>query len=172
MTYNNNTSSKTRVTPTHSGELGDHPVGGAVGAVVGAVAGAAAVGAAQGAAVGAMAGPAGLAAGVAIGGVIGALAGKGAAQIINPTTEDAYWSEHYTTRPYIEPNVTYDEYGPAYRHGIEAYGRFEGRRYEEIEPQLSKEWDKARGTSNLSWDKATPATRDAYDRLYNRTNDI
>jgi len=156
--------------PTHVGEYGDHPVGGAAGAVVGAVAAAAAVGAAQGAAMGTVAGLPGMAAGVAIGGVVGALAGKGLAQEINPTTEDAYWSENYKSRPYVDGTQDYTNYGPAYRNGIDAFTKNEGRTFDEIEPQLSKDWESER-SGNISWDKAKPAARDAYDRLYNRTND-
>jgi len=153
---------------THPGKHGDHPVGGAVGAVVGAAAGAAVAGAAQGALLGTVAGLPGMAAGVAIGGVVGALAGKGVAQEINPTTEDAYWSENYQTREYIDANSTYDSYGPAYRHGVDAYGRYEGRAFDEIEPKLGSDWDRARGASALPWDKAKPAARDAYERLRTR----
>jgi len=155
---------------THVGEYGDHPVGGAVGAAVGAVASAVAVGAAQGAAMGTLAGLPGMAAGVAIGGVVGALAGKGLAQEINPTTEDAYWSENYKSRPYVGEDQDYTYYGPAYRNGVDAFTKNEGKNFDEIEPQLSKNWESKGGTS-LSWDKAKPASRDAYDRLYNRRND-
>jgi hypothetical protein len=158
-------------TPTHVGSHGDHPLGGAVGAAVGAAAGAAAVGAAHGAALGAVAGVPGMAAGIAIGGVVGALVGKGAAQELNPTTEDAYWSENYKTRNYIEPNATYDAYGPAYRHGVNAYSKYSGQPFDAVEPNISKEWETARGNSTLSWDKARPASRDAYERLHNRIND-
>lgn len=156
---------------THVGKHGDHPLGGAVGAAVGAAAGGAAVAAAQGAALGSVAGLPGMAAGVAIGGVIGALAGKGAAQEINPTTEDIYWSENYKDRSYIEKDANYDSYGPAYRHGIDAYSRYEDSKFDDIEPTLRRDWEKARENSALSWDKARPAARDAYDRLRNRTND-
>lgn len=161
---------KTKVA-THEGKHGDHPVGGAVGAAVGAAAGAAAAGAAQCALVGTAAGLPGMAAGVAIGGVVGALAGKGLAQEINPTTEDVYWSENYQDRPYVEKDANYDAYGPAYRHGIDAYTKYEGRSFEEIEPKVSSDWEKAREDSTLPWDKAKPASRDAYERLQNRTND-
>jgi hypothetical protein len=156
--------------PTHVGKHGDHPLGGAVGAAVGAAAGAAATGAVQGAALGAVAGVPGVAAGVAIGGVVGALAGKAVAQEINPTTEDAYWSENYKTRPYVESNSSYDAYKPAYRHGVDAFTKYPDKSYDEIEPQLSKDWNNVRGNSTLSWDKAKPATRDAYERLAARKN--
>jgi len=133
-----------RETATHVGKHGDHPVGGAIGAAVGAAAGAAVAGAAQGAMLGTVAGLPGMAAGVAIGGVVGALVGKGAAQEINR---------------------------PAYRHGIDAYGRYEGRKFDEIEPSLSEDWEATQGDLDLPWDKAKPAARDAYDRLHNRFND-
>jgi len=157
-----NMSNKTKVA-THVGKHGDHPVGGAVGAAIGAAAGGAAVGAAQGVIAGTVAGLPGMAAGVAVGGVVGALAGKGIAQEVNPTTEDVYWSEHYKNRPYIEEDANYDTYGPAYRYGVEAYTRYEGRAFDDIEPTLSEEW-KNNGAP-LPWERARPASRDAYDRL-------
>ena len=166
MAYDN-----TAKVATPVGKSGDHPVGGAVGAAVGAAAGAAAVGAAQGAALGTVAGLPGMAAGVAIGGVVGALAGKGAAQEFNPTTEDAYWSENYKTRPYVELGASYDTYRPAYRHGIDAYGKYEGREFDDIESPLGKDLRTTQGDLNISWDKAKPAARDAYDRLRNSAND-
>jgi hypothetical protein len=162
------TDSKAKV-PTHVGKHGDHPVGGAVGAAVGAAAGAAAVGAAQGAALGTVVGVPGMAAGVAIGGVVGALAGKGVAQEINPTTEDVYWSENYKTCSYIKEGDTYEAYGPAYRHGIDAYSKYQGKNFDSVEPELKDEWDLS--GQSLPWHKARPATRDAYERLSTRIND-
>ena len=106
---------------------------------------------------------------MAIGGVIGALAGKEAAQIVNPTTEDAYWRDNYKHRAYFDSLTSYDSYAPAYRYGIEAYSTYVGRNFDEIESQLAKEWDSARGTSRLTWDTAKLAARDAYERLYDRS---
>jgi hypothetical protein len=117
---------------------------------------------------GAAAGPVGIAAGAGIGAVVGALAGKGIAQAVNPTTEDAYWENEYKKRDYVEPNAGYDNYGPAYRYGVDAYSRFEGRPFDQIEPQLGSDWNTARDKSTLEWDKARHATRDAYDRLHTR----
>ena len=111
-------------------------------------------------------------AGVAIGGVVGALAGKYAAQKVNPTTEDAYWETHYTDRSYVGQGESYDTYRPAYRHGVEAYTRSEGKRFEEVEPQMSKEWENVRGNSPLPWEKARPAAQDAYERLSQQRTQI
>lgn len=153
-------------TPTHPGKYGDHPIGGAVGAAVGAAAGAAAVGAAQGAALGTPGGVPGMAAGIAVGGVVGALAGKGLAQKINPTTEDAYWSYNYKFRPYVQKDETYDTYRNAYQHGISSFVKYEGRPYDEVEVDLSRDWSSQPDYVSLPWDKAKNAARDAYERLH------
>ncbi|PYQ16868.1 MAG: hypothetical protein DMF80_03235 [Acidobacteria bacterium] len=137
-----------------TGAPGSHPVGVGVGT---------AGGAAAGAAVGAVGGPVGSAVGAVVGGVAGGLAGKGAAEAVNPTAEDAYWRSNYATRPYVTPGSTYDTYRPAYQYGWESYAQYEGRRFDEVEPELARDWDASR--NRLSWDRAREATRDAWDRL-------
>src|ERR1035437_9999177 len=89
---------------------GSHPVGTGIGAVAG--------GAAAGAAVGTVAGPVGTIAGAAVGAVVGGLAGKGVAEMVNPTIEDAYWRENHSRQAYAKGRL-YDDYGPAYRIGYE-----------------------------------------------------
>src|SRR5260221_4354034 len=66
-----------------TGAPGAHPLGTGLGAVAG--------GAATGAAIGTVAGPVGTAAGIVAGAVVGGLAGKGVAEKVDPTVEDAYW---------------------------------------------------------------------------------
>lgn len=138
-----------------TGAPGSHPVGTGVGA---------AGGAATGAAIGAAAGPAGMLAGAAVGAVVGGLAGKGVAEMIDPTVEDAYWRENFSSRPYAA-GATYDEYGPAYRYGWETYPQFAGTAFDEVEPQLRSQWDYRRGDSDLDWERAKYATKDAWQRL-------
>ena len=140
-----------------TGAPGSHPVGTGVGAALGGVA--------AGAAVGSVAGPVGTAVGAAVGAVVGGLAGKGIAETIDPTAEDAYWRENYSSRPYVDAGLGYEEFGPAYGFGVDAYRRYPGRRYDEIEPDLERGWDSARGGSSLSWERARHATRDAWDRV-------
>src|SRR5436190_23626440 len=77
-----------------TGAPGAHPVGTGLGAAAG--------GMAAGAAVGSVAGPVGTAVGAAAGAVVGGLAGKGIAEMIDPTAEEAYWRENYTLQPYYE----------------------------------------------------------------------
>jgi uncharacterized protein (TIGR02284 family) len=136
-------------------EPGAHPVGTGVGAAGGAVAGAAA---------GTVAGPVGTMVGGVIGAVIGGLAGKAAAEAINPTAEEAHWRDNYTREPYYEQGRSFDDYGPAYMHGVR--GRMDHEAdWDTAEPRLASEWSNARASSGLNWEQARPATRAAWDRV-------
>ena len=140
-----------------SGAPGSHPVGTGLGAAAGGVA--------AGAAAGSVAGPIGTAVGAAIGAVAGGLAGKGIAEMIDPTVEEAYWRETYSSRPYVNNGASFDDYGPAYMYGVENYPRYAGRSFDEVEPELGREWQRAKGKSSLTWDNAKHATRDSWQRV-------
>lgn len=146
-----------------TGEPGAHPVGVAGGGSGGALAGAA-IG-------GAVGGPVGAIVGGAVGAVAGGLAGKGAAEAVNPTEEGNYWRQNHTNRPYFKNGMKYDDLEPGYRYGWESASKpeFTSRRFEEIEPDLSKNWDKFRGASKREWNDVKDATRDAYDRVRTRS---
>jgi len=104
--------------------------------------------------------------GAVAGGVVGGLAGKGVAESIDPTTEDAYWRENYTSRPYHDASYSYDDdLAPAYRHGWESRGRYADRSFDDAEPDLRRDWESAKAKSSLTWDRAKLATRDAWDRV-------
>ena len=137
--------------------VGAHPVGTVVGAVLG--------GAAAGAAAGTVVGPVGTAIGAAVGAIAGGLAGHGVAEMVDPAAEDSYWRENYRDRPYANGGASYDDLGPAYGYGVHAYSSHPGRSFDEVERDLSRDWDSARGTSSLDWQDAKQATRDAWDRL-------
>lgn len=140
-----------------SGEPGAHPVGTGVGATIGAMV--------AGAAAGSVVGPVGTVIGMAIGATLGGLAGKGVAENIDPTAEDAYWREQYRGRPYVESDASYDNYGPAYSYGVAAFDRHETQHFDLIEPELAKDWTAMRGNSDLPWDRARPAVKDAWERM-------
>jgi len=143
-----------------SGTPGAHPVGTGVGAAAG--------GLAAGALAGTMAaGPVGTVVGAAVGAVAGGLAGKGIAEAIDPTAEESYWRKTYSSRPYVKGGASFDDYGPAYRYGVDSYGRSRGRTFEQAEPELMRDWNRAKGTSSLTWDNAKHASRDAWQRLSN-----
>ncbi|MDZ4781340.1 MAG: hypothetical protein SGJ19_13895 [Planctomycetia bacterium] len=139
-----------------TGAPGAHPVGAGIGAATGGIA--------AGAAVGAVAGPIGAVVGAVVGGVAGGLAGKRVAEAMDPTVEEAYWREHFTSRPYYTQEAAFDDYSPAYRYGWEARGRGEHRSWSHAESDLAIGWEKARGNSKLGWEKAKLAARDAWER--------
>ncbi len=139
-----------------TGEAGAHPVGTGLGAALG--------GAAAGAVAGTVVGPVGTFVGAALGAVVGGLAGKSFAEVMDPTLEDAYWRDSYRERPYVEQGSSFDDYGPAYSMGGEAFGLYPGRSFDDIEPEMSRRWATARGASTLRWDRARHAARDAWNR--------
>lgn len=156
-----------------TGEPGAHPVGTGVGATAGG---------ATGAAIGSVAGPIGTAVGAVIGAVVGGLAGKGVAEVIDPTAEDAYWREHHDDQPYADESGMYVDWEPAYRAGYTGYR--EGKSFDEREADLRMEFEggmqKAESetdpastpgtmqnnlsTNPLRWDAAREAARAAYER--------
>ena len=145
-----------------TGAPGAHPIGTGVGA-----ASAGATGAAMGAMVG---GPVGAVIGGAIGAVAGGLAGKGVAEKINPTVEDAYWRDNYSNRPYVAPDASFADFGPAYGYGLNASGLHPTRSFDDAEKELAQGWEGARGTSALEWENARNATRDAWERVRSGRN--
>lgn len=140
----------------------DHPVGTAAGATAGAVYGAGAGGV--------VGGPVGAVIGGVVGAVAGGAAGRGAAELVNPTEEDKYWRDNYRNRPYYSTGREYTEYEPAYRYGWESASRpeYRERRFEEVETDLERGWDRAKGTTRATWNDAKDATRDAWDRVRGR----
>jgi hypothetical protein len=137
--------------------IGAHPLGTSVGAVGGMAAGAA---------VGSAAGPVGTLVGAAVGAAAGALAGGGIADMVDPDAEDAYWRDNYASRPYVSQSYSYDDYGPAYRYGVDSYARTGGQRaWDDSDDELATGWDSARGDSRLAWDDAKHASRDAWHRV-------
>ena len=135
-------------------EPGAHPIGTGIGASGGAV---------TGAALGIAGGPIGIAVGTVIGAVVGGLAGKGAAEAVNPTAEDAYWRDAYTREPYYAEDRSFDDYSPAYRAGYEERSTRQGS-FDDYDAELASTWDSRRGGSRLTWDEARPATRAAWER--------
>ena len=89
----------------------------------------------------------------------------GAAEGIDPTREDAYWRENFAGRAYVEQGASFGDYGPAYGFGVASYGRYPGRSFEDVEPEMSGAWIGSRGGSSLSWDRAKQAVRDAWNRV-------
>lgn len=139
-----------------TGEAGAHPVATGVGA--------AAAGAAGLAVAAAVAGPIGVAVAVAGGAFIGGYVGKALGEVIDPTSEEAFWREEHPNQPYAEPDVAFDDFAPAYRVGFLGYHKFGGRErtFEDAERDLEESyietkapvpWTRARGAAKAAWDR-------------------
>ena len=136
----------------------DHSIGAGTGAVAGAV---------TGAAVGSVGGPVGSAVGAIAGGVIGAKAGDSIAEAINPTRYEEHFEREYRNAPYYSAERDWNDYRPAYRYGYDTYGQYRGQRFEDVEPRLQADWDRARRDANsrLEWNEARHAVRDGWHHI-------
>jgi hypothetical protein len=82
-------------------------------------------------------------------------------------TEDNYWTENFTGRPYALGADYYDRFRPAYRYGFESARSHMGRRWEDAESDLRAGWERYehRGEHGSTWDEIKEAVRDAWDRV-------
>jgi hypothetical protein len=86
----------------------------------------------------------------------------------NWTDEDTYWRSNYQTRPYASRSTDYDQWRGGYRYGFESANRYTGKSWNDVEPELSRNWNtyEHRGTS--TWEQIKDAVRDAWDRAMGR----
>ena len=100
--------------------------------------------------------------GAAAGAVAGGYAGKGVGELIDPTTEDNWLRDNFSSRPYARPGHTFESFHPAYHYGAEAEARHQGRRFEDLEAELERDWHHAKDRAAMAWQDAREAVRDAY----------
>jgi hypothetical protein len=82
-------------------------------------------------------------------------------------TEDNYWEENFSSRPYALGPDYYDRFRPAYRYGFESARDSLGRSWDDAEPDLRSGWERYQeesGTPSV-WDEIKAAVRDAWDRV-------
>jgi len=84
---------------------------------------------------------------------------------IDATAEDKYWRGAYSNEPYYNKQYDYDDYSPPYKLGYEGRNRYLGRKYDEVENDLSTDWDKFKGKSRLMWNDAKQAVRAGWHRV-------
>lgn len=83
------------------------------------------------------------------------------------TTEERFWRDNYSSRPYAGQNRDFDEFRPGYRYGFESASRHRGRNWDEVEPELRAGWDRYehRGENRSTWEQIKDSVRDAWDRV-------
>jgi hypothetical protein len=81
-------------------------------------------------------------------------------------TEENYWFENFTSRPYALGPDYFDRFRPAYRYGFETGRHHMGRTWDDAEPDLRRGWEtyEHRGESP-SWEEIKDAARDAWNRI-------
>jgi hypothetical protein len=104
--------------------------------------------------------------GGAIGAIAGGLAGKGVAEVVDPTVENDYWRGRFEDEPYYAEGRDFEFYEPAYRAGYEGRVKYDGRTYDEVEDELAADYRRYSGSD--SFDEVSPATRAAWERVDER----
>ena len=122
----------------------------------------AAAGAVTGGAIGSAAGPVGTVVGALAGGVVGAKAGGGIAEAINPTDYTDHFKNTYRDTAYYSSGRDWNDYEPAYKYGYDTYGQYRGQRFEDVESDLERGWEKTKANSRLAWTDAKGAVRDGW----------
>lgn len=80
---------------------------------------------------------------------------------------DRHFKSRFGETTYADKHETFEDYRPAYRYGVLARTRYGSRDWDEdLDRELAREWDRHRGTSNLSWERARPGVREAFTSPY------
>jgi len=82
------------------------------------------------------------------------------------TTEEDYWRKNYSSRPYVGQNRDFDYWKPAYRYGYDSAGRYQGRRWDEVESDLRTGWNNYEHRGSSTWEQIKDAVKDGWDRLF------
>lgn len=84
---------------------------------------------------------------------------------------DRYFAARFDEVTYARADESFDDFRPAYRYGVLARARFGDHGWdEEIEQQLRDDWERSRGDSRLSWERARVGVQDAYASPYTQYN--
>ena len=103
--------------------------------------------------------------GAVAGGVVGAKAGDSIAEAVNPTDYNDHFKNTYQERPYYKSGREWNDYEPAYKYGYDTYGQYRGQRFEDVEPQLERNWASTRNDSRLEWNEAKGAVKDGWHHI-------
>ena len=81
-------------------------------------------------------------------------------------TEDNYWHENFTSRPYALGPDYYDRFRPAYRYGTWARTAYRDRDWDDrLETDLEQGWNTAKGGSRMAWNDAKSTVRESWDNF-------
>ena len=76
---------------------------------------------------------------------------------------DATYAQHFQKAAYRQDGDAFDDYRPAYRYGTYARGEYADREWDDrLAADLERGWDRFRGGSKLTWERAKHAVADAF----------
>jgi hypothetical protein len=78
--------------------------------------------------------------------------------------EAAYWREQHSKQPYAK-DYSYEQFEHAYRTGYDAFLKYPGQAFDEVEESLAADYEQAKPASALPWDTVRPAASAVWDRL-------
>ena len=82
--------------------------------------------------------------------------------------DDTFWRSNYQSRPYATGSTDYDQWRGAYRYGHESAHRYTGRSRDDVESDLSRDWNSYQYRGTSTWEQIKAAVRDAWDRATGR----
>jgi len=86
---------------------------------------------------------------------------------VDANRENSYWKQNFQTQDHYEAGRQFGDYEPAYRTGYEGYSRYGDRGFDAVENELKSDYERAKGTSQLAWDKARGAVKAAWHHVEN-----
>lgn len=85
-------------------------------------------------------------------------------------TADTNWQKTHSSNPWADATFDYEgDYRPAYRYGTYSRGRFDNRAWDnDLESDLGRDWERHKGSSRLSWEKARDAAKAGWHSVESR----
>jgi len=78
------------------------------------------------------------------------------------TYDEAHYRAIFRDAPYYSTGRNWRDYAPAYRYGHLARDAHPDARFEQVEPELAREWQRCRADSRLLWTEARGAVHEAW----------
>lgn len=76
---------------------------------------------------------------------------------------DRHFASRFDTVGYRAGDETFEDYRPAYRYGTQTRANYGDREWDDkLENELKEGWDKTKGKSRLTWERAKAAVKDAF----------
>jgi hypothetical protein len=79
--------------------------------------------------------------------------------------DQQWWRENFRNRPYVTEDRRFEDYEPGYRFGYESANRYRGKNWNDVEFNLSTDWERYEGHGSSTWESVKETVRDAWDNV-------